>query len=132
MHDTECSERVAGYLLAGGRSTRMGTDKALLEIDGEPRLEAALGRLQAVCSEVNILSGPRNDERDAVLSCYGRLVPDVEQGYAGPLAGLAAALGNCQADYALLLALDQPAVTVEALRQLIIDAISSAAAAASI
>lgn len=107
-----------GYVLAGGRSSRMAQDKALLEVEGEPLLQHALRRLQAVCTDVAILSGPARFERDALLSCYARLVPDTELGHAGPLAAVSAALDDCGQAYALLLAVDQPGIPVPALERL--------------
>lgn len=89
----------------------MGQDKALLELGGEPLVARALRHLRSVCAEVKILSGPECFERDAILSCYAHLVSDEDRSYAGPLAALAACLADCQTSYALLLAVDQPAVT---------------------
>jgi hypothetical protein len=46
---------VAGYVLAGGRSSRMGTDKALLELAGKPLIEHAVAKLRRICANVAIL-----------------------------------------------------------------------------
>ncbi len=120
---------VTGYVLAGGRSSRMKQDKAFLEHEGEPFIEHALRRLRAVCSEAAILSGPPAFERDALLSCYARLIPDADSGYTGPLAGVAAALADCRTDYALLLAIDQPEISTGLLQDLLDKSVSFGALA---
>ena len=121
---------VSAYVLAGGRSSRMGQDKALLEVEGEPLVACALRTLQSVCAEVCILSGPPNPERDELLSRYGRLVPDVDVTHAGPLGALTAALQDCRSAYVLLLAVDQPSMPAETLQHLVWTGTTTRAAAA--
>jgi molybdopterin-guanine dinucleotide biosynthesis protein A len=96
-----------GYVVAGGRSARMGRDKALLPWGGATLLDHAVARLARVCAEVRILCGPRERYADRGL----RLVVDASGG--GPLAGVSAALA-AGAD-ALCLGVDLPNVTVELL-----------------
>ena len=110
---------VTGFVLAGGRSSRMGQDKALLQVRGEPLLVHALRRLQTVCGDVAILSGPPDPLRDGMLSPYARLVPDADSEHGGPLAALAAALAACSTEYAVLLAVDQPGLPHELIRSLV-------------
>lgn len=79
-------ERLTGFVLAGGKSTRMGTDKAALSLEGRTLLEHALEILRQVAGEVAIL-GPRQ-----LYGGYG--VPVIEDIYpgCGPLGGIHAAL----------------------------------------
>ena len=94
-----------GYVVAGGRSTRMGRDKALLAWDGATLLDHAITRLAAVCGDVRILCGPRERYADR-----GRpLVLDASDG--GPLAALSAALDDAGGADALCLGVDLPRVT---------------------
>jgi molybdopterin-guanine dinucleotide biosynthesis protein A len=100
---------IGGYVLAGGASSRMGTDKALIELVGKPLIEHAVGKLREICTEVHILSSK------AELAQYGPLVPDLRRG-CGPLAGIEAALTHSRRDWNLLLPVDLPFVPVQHLR----------------
>jgi molybdenum cofactor guanylyltransferase len=95
-----------GFVVAGGRSRRMGRDKALLPWEGGTLLDHAAARLQAVCGEVRVLSGsePRYADRGLPVDVDAR-------GDAGPLAGLAAALAVAAPRDVLLLGVDMPYVT---------------------
>jgi molybdopterin-guanine dinucleotide biosynthesis protein A len=101
---------VGGYVLAGGASSRMGTDKALSELDGKPLIEHAVRKLREICTEVHILSS------NAELAQYGPLVPDLRRG-CGPLAGIEAALTHSRGDWNLLLPVDLPFLPVHYLRR---------------
>ena len=102
-----------GYAAAGGRSARMGRDKALLPWGEATLLDHAIARLAAVCADTRILCGPAARYGDR-----GRpLVADAVPG-AGPLGGLAAALADAGGADALVLAVDLPFVTVELLAAL--------------
>ena len=103
---------LTGYVVAGGRSTRMGRDKALLPWGGATLLDHAIARVSRVCGEVAILCGPRARYGDRGR----RLVLDAAEG--GPLAGLAAALDDAAGADALCLAVDLPNATVELLAAL--------------
>lgn len=92
-----------GFLLAGGKSSRMGEDKAFLEFRGRTLLEGALAVIGHVCPRVAIVGDP------AQLSNYGSVVADVYSG-CGPLAGIHAALVHSSAELNLMLAVDMPFV----------------------
>jgi molybdopterin-guanine dinucleotide biosynthesis protein A len=100
---------LTGYVVAGGRSTRMGRDKALLPWGDATLLDHAIARLARVCGDVRVLCGPSERYADR-----GRpVVLDAAGG--GPLAGLAAALDDAAGADALCLGVDLPNVTVELL-----------------
>ncbi len=107
---------VAGAVLAGGRSSRMGTDKGLLKVDGETLLARQLRLLaSAGVSERFVAVAPA--QCIALPEGVGR-VTDRESGL-GPLAGIERCLAACQTDLLLVVAVDLPALTVELLRRLI-------------
>jgi len=99
----------SGFVLAGGRSSRMGTDKAFLQLDDRTLLTRALDLLHRLTPEVRIV-GPA-----AKFSAYGPVVEDI---YAdrGPLAGIHAALSSSATELNLILAVDLPFVTEFLLR----------------
>jgi molybdopterin-guanine dinucleotide biosynthesis protein A len=92
---------VGGYVLAGGKSSRMGRDKALLELAGKPLVQHAVVKLRRVCADVHLL-GNRNE-----LGVYGPLVRDVHEGH-GPLSGIEAALEHSRHDWNLFVPVDMP------------------------
>jgi molybdopterin-guanine dinucleotide biosynthesis protein A len=92
---------VGGYVLAGGRSSRMGRDKALLTLAGKPLVEHAVTKLGRLCAKVSVLSG--NSE----LAVYAPLVPDTFVG-SGPLGGIEAALLDSEFAWNLILPVDMP------------------------
>jgi molybdopterin-guanine dinucleotide biosynthesis protein A len=93
-----------GFLLAGGKSSRMGADKAFLEFRGGTLLERALAVIGHVCPRVAMVGDP------AQLSNYGFVVADVYLG-CGPLAGIHAALLHSSAELNLMLAVDMPFIS---------------------
>jgi molybdopterin-guanine dinucleotide biosynthesis protein A len=99
-----------GFLLAGGKSSRMGmnTDKAFLDFRGQTLLDRALTVLGEVCDRVAIVGDP------AKFSNYGSVVADIFPG-CGPLAGIHAALIHSTAELNLMLAVDMPFVSRELL-----------------
>jgi len=64
-------EAVTAFVLAGGRSSRMGRDKALVELAGQSLLQRAVDSTSSVVDEVKIVGDP------AKYSSFGRVVPDV-------------------------------------------------------
>jgi len=104
MSDSEPSR--AGFLLAGGMSTRMGSDKAFLIFDGQTLLDRALIVMQTVCNRVTVVGDP------AKFAKYqaGSVIADIFPG-CGPLAGIHSALVHSVAEFNLMLAVDMPFVT---------------------
>ena len=87
---TEAAPPTLGVLLAGGLARRMGGgDKPLREIGGRTILERAIERLAPQC-EALILNANGNPGRFAFTGL--EVVPDDVPGFAGPLAGILAAL----------------------------------------
>jgi molybdopterin-guanine dinucleotide biosynthesis protein A len=105
--------RCSAVLLAGGKSSRMGRDKALLEIDGQPLWQRQMEKLRRLRPAQIMLSGPQRDE----WSDYAVICDEVEN--AGPLAGVAAALQKCTASHLVVLAVDLPMMTSDFLQSLL-------------
>ena len=101
-----------GVVLAGGKSTRMGQDKALLEVDGKPLLLHAIEKLKPHVRELIVIGEPRK---------YGHIWPDVlpdEIPGLGPLGGIVTAMGAARHDRMLVLAVDVPGVNADLLERL--------------
>jgi molybdopterin-guanine dinucleotide biosynthesis protein A len=94
---------VAGFVLAGGRSSRMGRDKAFLELGGQTLLARALSLAGGVAEPVRIVGAAES------FRAHGRVVEDVFPGR-GPLGGIHAALTSSAAELNLMLAVDLPSV----------------------
>lgn len=94
----------AGWVLAGGRSSRMGRDKALIEYRGRPLAVIAAEAIAAVCATVSLVGDP---ERYAHLGWP--VLPDNFPGQ-GPLSGIEAALAATNAEWNLVVACDMPAL----------------------
>jgi len=110
---------LTGFVLAGGKSSRMGTDKAALPLGGRTLLEHALTVARSVAKEVFILGSPE------IYGSYGPTIADIFPG-CGPLGGIHAALSHvAQASKSgpsnlnLILAVDTPFITPEFLRYLV-------------
>ena len=95
----------AGFVLAGGQSSRMGQDKALLLFAGRPLVAHALSILTQAGLSASI-AGARPSAR-AALEAFAPVVEDPEPGL-GPLAGICAALASTSAHYAVFLPVDLP------------------------
>jgi len=96
---------VVGFVVAGGRSLRMGRDKALLPWGETDLLGHAIARLRAVTADVRILCGPEPRYVDRGVPVVTDVVPD-----AGPLAGVVAGLAAAPGRPGLFLAVDLPRV----------------------
>ncbi len=93
---------LAGLVLCGGASRRMGLDKALLPVDGERLVDRAARRLAAVAHPVILACGGRPL---TVPGCL--LAPDADEGL-GPLAGLVAGLALAPHVLTAVVAVDMP------------------------
>jgi molybdenum cofactor guanylyltransferase len=107
---------VSGFVLAGGESHRMGTNKALLNYLGEPLVKSVARQVFHTAGNVTLLGDP------AIYSSLGLpVVEDIHKG-CGPLGGLHAALTAMSAKWCLLVACDMPDAAAPFLRLLIQEA----------
>lgn len=104
-----------GIILAGGQSSRMGTPKELLLIDGVPLIERTLRLVAASVDRCTVISN--HPERLSAVSDKAAMYPDDVPGQ-GPLGGIATAMRTASSDILLVVACDMPALTSEVLQQL--------------
>jgi len=116
---------VSAFILAGGKSTRMGTDKAFAVLDGRTLLARMLDLARQVTPRVRIVG---NREK---FSPFAPVIEDVFPG-CGPLGGIHAALKSSQSDLNVLLAVDVPFVSLTLLQYSINRARNSPAAAVTV
>lgn len=106
-------EQFGGIIMAGGKSSRMGTDKGLMTFQGKPMIEYAIELLQPICSGIIISTNQPGYQR------YGfQTVPDIYQ-KCGPVGGLHAALSETKFDHNLVLGCDVPFVESELIELLL-------------
>jgi len=105
---------VTAFILAGGKSARMGTDKAFLEVAGRSLLDHALAIARAAVADVRIIGDP------AKFAAFAPAFRDVYPAR-GPLGGIHAALSNSTTDSNLILAVDLPFLGAGFLQYLIAE-----------
>ena len=104
---------ITGIILAGGKSSRMGTDKGLLHLDGKPFVLYSIAAIEPLVSQTLIISN--NPDYDVFkLKRVEDIIKD-----AGPLAGIYTGLNQSKTDYNLVLSCDIPLIKTEVLEQLI-------------
>lgn len=99
-------EEIVGAVLAGGMSSRMGVDKAMLPIQGIPMISRVAGMLSGIFSQVVLLPGDKANYSFLQLPHIG----DLFEG-CGPLGGIHAALHHAAPKPVFVLACDLPFVT---------------------
>jgi molybdenum cofactor guanylyltransferase len=111
--------QIAGFILAGGESSRMGRDKALLELGGMPLILRTVRLVEAAAGPPAVIGNPEAYERLGL-----RLIADDWPG-AGPLGGIATALRASGAPWSLVVACDLPYLNRDWLDYLIARALAS-------
>lgn len=77
------------YVLAGGQSSRFGSDKALAEVDGQPMIQNVIDRLHRDGQAVTLVTGEAKR-----YETFGHAVITDRPAHVGPIGGLAAALDH--------------------------------------
>jgi molybdenum cofactor guanylyltransferase len=111
------STQVTALILAGGRSSRMGTDKALIVWQGKPLLQRVVNAAQQCCATVQVITPWPERYRPLSNSVQWCL----ESSPAGPLTALAQGLETVYTPWVLLLACDMPQLDPTVLRDWIVQ-----------
>lgn len=101
------------FVLAGGKSSRMGRDKGLVEINGKPMISYILEALEKTGLPTSIIAN--NEE-------YQNLGFPVFEDFIrekGPMGGLLTAFNNTKAEAVFLISCDMPLIPLEAINQMI-------------
>lgn len=110
-------QAVTGLVLAGGRARRMGgDDKGLLQVAGRPMARWVADALAAQCDRV-LVNANRNAERYRSITGQA-VVADGVEGFAGPLAGMAAGLAACDTPLMVCAPCDSPLVAPDLVSRL--------------
>jgi len=112
------SPDVSAFILAGGKSTRMGTDKAFVTLNGRTLLARLLEVVRSVTTDVRIVGDA------AKFAAFAPVVEDVFPA-CGPLGGIHAALRASTSELNLILAVDVPFVSFALLQFLMAHARNS-------
>jgi len=99
------------YILAGGKATRIGRNKSLLELHGEAILLRQLRVLKPLSETIVIVANKKSLYRS--FGC--RVIPDIYK-HQGPLGGLHAALTDLGEGRCLVLATDMPFLSAPLIR----------------
>lgn len=103
----------AGYVLVGGRSSRFGSDKALIRWQGRPLAAWVAEQVRSAAGSVVLVGNPERYQGMGLP-----VIPDPVTEF-GPLAGLSAALDHSQVEWNLVVACDMPHLRPDFLRFLL-------------
>ena len=106
-------KNITGIVLAGGKSSRMGSDKGLLKIDDTTFIERIIEAMKPLVNQIIIVSN--NPEYDQFG--YTRIEDDIKD--SGPLAGLYSGLKHSNSEFNLILSCDIPLIKTEMLKMLV-------------
>ncbi|PSB03950.1 molybdenum cofactor guanylyltransferase [Merismopedia glauca] len=104
---------LAAIILAGGKSSRMGTDKALIEIEGIPLIQRITQIAQGLTPQVYVVTSTPEKYQSYLKGC--ELVKEIDP--QGPLTGFAEGLSWTHTEWVLLLACDLPKLKLEPLQE---------------
>ncbi len=107
-------ESISGIILAGGKSTRMGSDKAMLKIGGTPAIERIYDTVSGIFRDTMIIS----DRPENYAYLTSNIHPDIYHSM-GPLGGIHSALANAKENQIFVVSCDMPLIHESAIRYII-------------
>lgn len=114
FQDQLAPPRLKGLILAGGKSSRMGSDKTIMEFYGKPQREHLKGLLNEVCEEVYISCRPDQESEFST----SKIITDKFVGL-GPYGAIMSAFQEDPNAAWLVIASDLPLMDVDALQELV-------------
>lgn len=108
-------ENITGIILAGGKSSRMGTDKGLITLEGITFTERIISAMNPLVKSIIIVSN--TSEYDGFG--YQRIEDVIKD--SGPLAGLYTGLHYSKTEYNLVLSCDVPLINSKILKKLVAE-----------
>jgi molybdopterin-guanine dinucleotide biosynthesis protein A len=94
---------ITGAILAGGRSSRMGQNKALMSLGGRRLIDRVVSVIREVCDDLLLVTNTPATYADLALPMVGDIFPDK-----GSLGGIYSAISHAKAPYCLVVACDMP------------------------
>lgn len=107
--------KIGCVILAGGKSSRMGEDKALLEFEGKNFIEKIAAELSFF--EEKMIARGNNSELQELGDFLWRIISDIYPDH-GPIGGLHAALKECDSDALFCVSCDIPMIKRELAKKL--------------
>jgi molybdenum cofactor guanylyltransferase len=105
---------ITGFILAGGKSTRMGTNKSLLTIGGLTVIERVVNLMKDLFREIILITNQSEEYSFLKLPMYKDIHKNI-----GPLAGIHSALVNTKTDKNFIISCDMPLMTEDVIKYLI-------------
>ncbi len=105
---------LSAAILAGGRSSRMGRNKALLQLNGRTLIEHVVQAARSVTDNVFLVTNQPDEFAFLQLPMYPDIISNL-----GPIGGILTALHHCETRHCLILACDLPFITPDALTALV-------------
>ena len=105
------------FILAGGKSSRMGRDKGLIPLKGRPMISYLIETIVGLDLSVSIISNESGYE-----SFGYPIFPDLVKDK-GPLGGILSAFSNTETDHCLILSCDSPFTSQDVIKELISEAV---------
>jgi len=106
---------VSGVALAGGRSKRLGRNKAIEKIGDQSLIERVVGKLSQVTSETVVVVAEESKAADLNLPPWVRTAADLYPG-TGSLGGIFTGLSAVKGNYGVVVACDMPFLNVDLIR----------------
>jgi molybdopterin-guanine dinucleotide biosynthesis protein A len=106
--------QLTGIILSGGKSSRMGKEKGLVDFQGKPLISHAILALKPLVD--NIIIGANNHLND--YRKFGYTIIEDEVKNIGPIGGVLSALRNSDTKYNIILSCDMPFINAELLHYL--------------
>ena len=100
-------EKITGVILAGGKNSRMGTDKGLLMVEGEKIIERIIDAMKPVVDEIMIISNG-NNYNNLGYKVYSDIIKEC-----GPMGGIHTALSFSNTEKNLIVSCDMPLLDSE-------------------
>ena len=110
--------KITGIILAGGLSSRMGTDKALIQLDKHKMIEKVIKLIHPFCDKL-IISANKNKYHE-----FGYQVVKDKYKKIGPLGGIIACLNKSNTELNLIISCDTPNINRETISQLLKESLN--------